>query len=205
MANKKNGTISATNIDKYLKTLTAAERVEFPYGDDGVLELEIKRVVDPSTFATMVNRAANTVFVENEETGEMEYMPAFEPVAKAEAVLAYVANFGDSLTTARAGELMYSPVMDSIRNIWKEKQQYDFDCAFYEEVEHRCKMILSAERYRLNMISEQLDRAMNALTAMTSMFEGVDNADMQAAIKKLGAMDDNALVEAVIAANKEKK
>lgn len=204
MANKKNGTISATNVDKYLKTLSTVEHVEIPYGDGGVLELDIKKVVDTATFSMMVSRAANTVFVENEETGEMEYVPAFEPVAKAEAVLAYVANFGDSLTTARAGELMYSPVMDSIRGIWKEKQQYDFDCAFCEEVDHRCKMMLSAERYRLNMISEQLDRAMNAMAAMTSMFDGVDNADMQAAIKKLGAMDDNAIVEAVIAANKEK-
>lgn len=205
MANKKNGTISATNVDKYLKTRPTVEHVEIHYGDGGVLELDIKKVVDTATFSMMVSRAANSVFIENEETGSVEYVPAFESVAVAEAVLTYVANFGDALTTSRVGALMYSPVMKAVEENWDFDQRYAFNEAFRREVDYRCQMMLSAERHRLNLIGEQLERATNAFVQLNGMFEGVESADMNAAIKKLGAMDDNAIVEAVLAVNKEKK
>lgn len=198
MANKKNGTISVSNIDKYLKAQDNVIKKEIPFGDDGVIELEIKRFVDVDTFANMVNRAVESVFVTDEETGEVTYMAAFEDVAKADAILAYVANCGKELSSDRSYALCYSPVMDAVRTHWDYNQSIAFENAVRRQIGHRLTMMASGERVRLNMIAAQLDQAMAGLQTMTSSFSQVDPAEMAAVVKRMGAMDDGELVKVIL-------
>lgn len=200
---KKNGTVSATQIDKYLKTLSEIETVDIQYGDEK-LEFTVKRFVDTAAFADMVRRAADNVFIQDDDGDEL-YVPAFEPVARASAVLSCVANFGDELTTARAAKLMYSDVMKKIMEIWDERQQYEFSMAVDEAISYRNKLRLSMERYRLNMISDQLDRAMTAMQSSVAMLDGVDPNDFSKMVKNLGAVDEADMIKAVVAAAKDAK
>ena len=199
MANKKNGTISVSNIDKYLKTQENIIKKDIPFGDDGVIELEIKRFVDVNAFANMVNRAVESVFVTDEETGEVTYMAAFEDVAKADAILAYVANCGKELSSDRSYALGYSSLMDEVRSNWDYCQNMAFEDAVRRQIDHRLAMMAAGERVRLNMIAAQLDQAIAGLQTMTSSFSQVDPADMVAVVKRMGAMDEGELVKAVLA------
>ena len=124
---------------------------------------------------------------------------------KQHVIKEWFANLGENLTTERVGALMHTNVMKAIYKVWDPVQVDDFDEAFASEVNHRCRMIASAERHRLNMVISELERATNAMQQMTSMFDGVDAADMTNVMKKLSTIDDTALVEAVIAAGRDAK
>lgn len=204
MANKKNGTVSAGMVDKYIKEMSrsATARIQFGAGEE--MELTIKKWIDPETFAAMVNRAVDSVFMDGVEGSEEVYMAAFEPVAKAEAVLMYVANFGDSLTADRVGALMYSPVYQEVRKYWNEDQANDFETAFRNQVNERLALMKAMERYRLSLIGEQLERATNAMAASAQLVDGMSAEDMKAFMKKVSSMDDTALVDAVLTVSREK-
>ena len=198
MANKKDGTISVTKIDKYLKAHDNVVKTNLAFGDDGVVELEVKRFVDVNAFANMVNRAVESVFVTDEETGDVTYMAAFEDVAKADAILAYVTNCGKELATDRVYALAYSPLMDAVRTHWDYCQNMAFDDAVRRQIDHRLTMMAAGERVRLNMVMDKLDTAMNAFGQIADAYSQVDPEEMLSVVKHMQNMEEGELVKAIL-------
>lgn len=193
---KKDGTISATNIDKFLKAHVDTMVVHVQSGD-AELELEIKRVVDMDTFATMVHRAVNSVFMLDEDTNEMIYHAEYERFACCEAMFAYVTNLGKSLTVSRVMGLMGTKIQDTLKDCW---EQYDmFIDAVAKAIEYRKQVMLCANEYRIQLLAERLDAAIGAFEHYNEAFENITPDEMKATFKRLAEMDDTAIVEVLTA------
>lgn len=198
MANKKDGTISAAKIDKFLKAQENVMKEQVPFGEDGVIELEVKKFVDIDAFANMVNRAVESVFVTDEETGDVTYMAAFEDVAQADAILAYVTNCGKELSAGRSHALSYSSVMGTVYMNWSYAQRMAFEDAFRRQVDHRLAMMAAGERVRLNMVMDKLDAAMNAFGQVAESYSKVDPEEMLTVVKRMQNMEEGKLVKAIL-------
>ena len=196
---KKEAKVSINAVDKYLKNAYAVPaQLTIGAGEDA-LTVSVKRCLDWNAMTAMVYDAVNAVFFD--EGGEVVYHPEFEEIAKANAIMTYVANFKSEMSMSRVHELMYSiGVMESILEVWSHKQRQDFETAFRRCVDSRCEMILSAERAKLNKVSMDLEKATEAMKIMTDLFADVDMGKLEEAMNTMAKMDEvsmaNALVEA---------
>lgn len=196
---KKDFKVSINSVDKFLKGLdnsvaTIPYYVEDP--DDIVMEVRVKNRLTFQEMTEMVRAAANAVFFDVD--GEEEYHPEFEEVAKANAILIYVANFKSDMSIARVHDLMYTGILNDILRCWNQDQYNDFLTAFRDCVSHRRDMIVAGERAKLMRLSNQLDKAIASMQGIGSVFDGVDANKLQEAVMNLANMDELSLAEAVV-------
>lgn len=194
---KKESKISINAVDKYLKSAYVAPSSVTLGDGDSTLIVSVKRYLDWNTMTAMIYDAVNAVFFD--EDGETVYHPEFEDIAKANAIMTYVANFKNEMSMTRVHEFMYSiGAMESILAVWSHKQHQDFENAFRRCVDSRCEMILSAERAKLNKVAVDLERATESMKAMTDLFSDIDMAKLEEAMNVMTKMNEVSIANALI-------
>lgn len=197
---KKEAKVSINAVDKYLKACAAEPVViNMPYGNDEAMEVKVKRVLSWDEMTQMVYDAVNAVFFD-EDYAEV-YHPEFEEVAKANAILTYVANFKSEMSMSRVHELMYTPYfMSAILEQWSDMQYNDFLVQFRRCVDMRKDLLLSTERATLMKATAQIDKSTEMMKAMTDVFVDVPPEQIQAVFANLAGMNELDLANAVVEA-----
>lgn len=195
---KKDFKVSISLVDKYLKACVAEPAtITMVYADGEAMEVKVKKVLSWDEMTQMVYDAVNAVFFD--EDGVEVYHPEFEEIAKANAILTYVANFKSEMSMSRVHELMYVPgFMSAILEQWNDMQYNDFLVQFRRCVDMRKNMLLSTERAMLIKATAQIDKASDAMQLMNDMFDDISREKLEAAINVMADMTPDELASAVV-------
>lgn len=195
---KKESKVAINTVDKYLKACSAEPAtVTMVYANGEAMEVKVKKALSWDEMTQMVYDAVNAVFFDVEYTEE--YHPEFEEVAKANAILTYVANFKSEMSMSRVHELMYAPgFMAAILEQWSDMQYSDFLVQFRRCVDMRKNMLLSTERATLLKATAEIEKSTQALKSMTDAFANVSPEQIQAVFTNLAGMSELDLANAVV-------
>lgn len=196
---KKDSKVSINNVDKYLKGV-GIEYTTLPYfiedPENVVMEIKVKSRLTFVEMTEMIRTAADAVFFDVD--GEETYRPEFEEVAKANAILIYVANFKEEMSISRVHDLMYAGVVANIISHWNTQQFDDFEASFRRCVNYRKDVLIAGERVKLMQMSEQLDKAISAMQVISDAYSDIDSARLQEVVDALSGMSELSLAEAVV-------
>lgn len=197
---KKDSKVSINSVDKYLKACSAEPAtITMIYADGEAMEIKVKKALSWDEMTQMVYDAVGAVFFDGDYAEE--YHPEFEEVAKANAILTYVANFKSEMSMSRVHELMYVPgFMSAILEQWSDMQYNDFLVQFRRCVDMRKDKLLSTEREMLLKATAQIDKSTEVMKAMTDVFIDVPPEQIQAVFANLAGMNDLDLANAVVEA-----
>lgn len=193
---KKESKVSINSVDKYLKARNMEPLAVAMECDGAELQFTVKRFLNWDEMTTMVYNAVNAVFFD--EDGETVYHPEFEDIAKANAIMTFVANFKPDMSMDRVHELMYSGILEKIEELWNARQQLDFEMQFRRMVNAEYEMIVTGQREKLVQISNKLDQASEAMTMVADAFGGLSTEQMQEAINAMANMTTMDLANAVV-------
>ena len=199
MAKKKDSKVSIASVDKVLKAVkmeAVARTVEL--GDES-LEMCVKPLLSFDAFTRLVNESVNALFFEDEDLGVEVYHPEFECVAKAMALMIFVADFKPEMDTRRVFDLMYkTDVLEKIYSVWNKAQRADFEQAFERGVKDRRELIAAGERAKLIRLGIQMDSAALIMEKISAVFAGLDGDEVQNAISAMANMTEDNLAKALV-------
>ena len=193
---KKENKVSINSVDKFLKSRNLDPVVVTLGKDENALQFTVKRMLNWTEMTAMVYNAANGVFFE--EDGETVYHPEFEEIAKASAMMTFVANFKSDMSMSKVHELMYSGVLDAIQLHWMNQQRYDFEDQVRSIITARVKMMIAGERDKLMKISTKLDQASDTMKMIADAFGDISPEQMQDVVNAMSNMDELSLAQAVV-------
>lgn len=195
---KKDSKVSINSVDKYLKACNAEPAtITMIYADGEAMEIKVKKALSWDDMTQMVYDAVGAVFFDGDYAEE--YHPEFEEVAKANAILTYVANFKSEMSMSRVHELMYTPgFMSAILEQWNDLQYNDFLVQFRRCVDMRKDLLLSTEREMLMKATAQIDKSVDAMKLMTNMLDGISKEQIAEAINAISGMTPANLATAVV-------
>ena len=162
------------------------------------VKIEVKTTIPAEQMQELVLGVVRTQFGENEETGELLYLPELRALALAANVLHYYTNLKDDIGNDRLVEMlyntgMYAKIVEAI-----SFEQYS---AIKEAADARVEWIkaqtVAGHTAEIRKVLEKLDAATEALSTMTSEFSNVDEGTMSAAIERLANIPMEELVKVV--------
>ena len=193
---KKESKVSINSVDKYLKACKTEPQTVAMECNGIELQFTVKRSLNWDDMMPLVYSAVNAVFFD--EDGEMVYHPEFEEIAKASAILTFVANFKDDMSMGRVHELMYAGVVDKVKEVWSHQQCFDFEEQFRRMVYHQEQRLIAGERDKLMKASDKLDKASDTMKMLVDAFGEFSPEQLQDALNVISGMDEMTLANAVI-------
>lgn len=162
------------------------------------VKVEVKTTIPAEQMQELVLGVVRTQFGENEETGELLYLPELRELALAANVLHYYTNLKDDVGNDRLVEMLYNT---GIYSKIVEAISFEQYSAIKEAADARVEWIkaqtVAGHTAEVRKMLEKLDTATEALNAMTSEFANVDEGTMSAAIERLANIPTKDLVKVV--------
>ena len=162
------------------------------------VKVEVKTTIPAEQMQELVLGVVRTQFGENEETGELLYLPELRELALAANVLHYYTNLKDDVGNDRLVEMLYNT---GIYSKIVEAISFEQYSAIKEAADARVEWIkaqtVAGHTAEVRKMLEKLDAATEALSAMTSEFANVDEGTMSAAIERLANIPTQDLVKVV--------
>ena len=160
------------------------------------VKVEVKTTIPAEQMQELVLGVVRTQFGENEETGELLYLPELRELAA--NVLHYYTNLKDDVGNDRLVEMLYNT---GIYSKIVEAISFEQYSAIKEAADARVEWIkaqtVAGHTAEVRKMLEKLDTATEALNAMTSEFANVDEGTMSAAIERLANIPTQDLVKVV--------
>lgn len=162
------------------------------------VKVSVKATIPAEQMQELVLGVVRTQFGEDEETGELYYLPELRELALAANVLHYYTNLKDDIGNDRLVELLYNTgIYDKIVEAISFGQYSAIKEAAEERVEWIKAQAAAGHTSEVRRMLEKLDQATEALSAMTSEFSGVDEGTMAAAVERLASIPTEELVKVV--------
>ena len=191
--------LSFNKLDKIIKSKKCDEKSTIKYEfEQESYEIPVKTYISFSEVLDMVDGVVSNVFPVD-KNGETNYVPSVYEYTKA---LHYIEHFCPTLKIDMGSERVFAMLYgsDIMRTIYKQinPAQYNaIEDAIESSISNKLAMLQSGERAKISDATDKIDKAVQALEALTQQFDGIDPEKMQAAFENLSTIGPQELTEAV--------